>query len=475
MKKFFAFCSSLLIMGACVFTSCEKPETPQGGDEPTPGATPTVSISADQTYAEDNTATVTLTLSAAAEADVKVTLAKADPKDGITELVADYTKNVTIKAGETKATVTVTAETRGLEAGEYQTGIKIASATGAEVAENAVVYIKFVYEFKPSVSLYADANFSSDKTANLTVKLDKAGAKDVVVTLADGEGTVAAMTYDKTVTVPAGQTEVVVPVTVDVPADLTAGVYPGVITIVEVTNGLKGNVPSVTINLAYPFTVTITVDGVFDEWDNPTIQTWTLPEGQVLYDRIKVLKLTANEKYVYMYTEFQDSFDWPVSSNIYIDADGNHETGGIVTAAHNLTYDMPPYENMGLEWYLEHWIHDGAVYNNMYTWGTTYKYTSDTPGLGVFGNLTAQAVGSFGGETLFCTGSVDENGIARWEIQFDRAFFGMTGDAAEFAFKVYEYDNMYGLIPQGTASDLNDYKSRQHVPMARVNLPAFVQ
>ena len=463
-------------MGGCIFTSCEKPEGPQG-DEPTPGATPTVSISADQTYAEDNTATVTLTLSAAAEADVKVTLAKADPKDGITELVADYTKNVTIKAGETKATVTVTAETRGLEAGEYQTGIKIASATGADVAENAAVYIKFSYEFKPSVSLYASAAFASDKTASLTVKLDKAGSKDVVVTLADGEGSQVAMTYEKTVTVPAGQTEVVVPVTVEVPENLAAGVYPGVITIAEVVNGLKGNVPSVTINLSYPFTVNITVDGVYDDWNVPSIQTWTLPEGQVLYERIKVLKLTANEKYVYMYTEFQDDFTWPVSSNIYINADGDHTTGGVLYAAHNLTAGMPPYkeEEMGLEWYLEHWIHDGEIYNNMYSWGTTYKYTADTPGLSMFGNLTGMVIGSFGGETLFCTGSVDENGIARWELQFDRAYFGMTGDAAEFAFKVYQYDDMYGLLPQGTATDLNDYTSRELVPMARVNLPAFVQ
>lgn len=116
-----------------------------------------MSISADQTFADDNTATLTLTLSAAAAEDVKVTLAKAEAKDGITELTADYTKNVTIKKGETTATVTVTAETRGLEAGEYQAGIKIASATGAEVAENAVVYIKFSYEFTPSVSLYASA------------------------------------------------------------------------------------------------------------------------------------------------------------------------------------------------------------------------------------------------------------------------------------------------------------------------------
>ena len=112
MKKILAFCSSLLIMGTCFFVSCEKPAPEPDG--PATGVTPTVSISADQAFADDNTATLTLTLSAAAAEDVKVTLAKAEAKDGITELTADYTKNVTIKKGETTATVTVTAETRGL-------------------------------------------------------------------------------------------------------------------------------------------------------------------------------------------------------------------------------------------------------------------------------------------------------------------------------------------------------------------------
>lgn len=437
-----------------------------------------MSISADQTFADDNTATLTLTLSAAAAEDVKVTLAKAEAKDGITELTADYTKNVTIKKGETTATVTVTAETRGLEAGEYQAGIKIASATGAEVAENAVVYIKFSYEFKPSVSLYADAAFASDKTASLTVKLDKAGSKDVIVTLADGEGTLANMTYDKTVTVPAGQTEVLVPVTVEIPEDLAAGTYPGIITIVSVENGLVGNVPTATINLAYPFAINILVDGVFDDWTDPNIQTWTLPE-QALYTRIKTLKFTANEKYVYMYAEFEDNFAWGVSSNIYVDCDGNTETGGYVPATHDDAWEIPPYANeeMGIEWYLEHWIHADAtsLYNDMFSWNATYKYGKETKD-SVFGNWgTVYTAGMLTGEQLYCTGVCDADNNAKWEIQFNREFFGMTGSTARFAFKLYEGGNIKGILPQGPASDLSDYMSRELIPMAIVNLPAYVQ
>lgn len=478
MKKILAFCSSLLIMGTCFFASCEKPAPEPDG--PTTGGTPTVSISADQTFADDNTATLTLTLSAAAAEDVKVTLAKAEAKDGITELTADYTKNVTIKKGETTATVTVTAETRGLEAGEYQAGIKIASATGAEVAENAVVYIKFSYEFTPSVSLYASASFASDKTASLTVKLDKAGSKDVVVTLADDEGSQVAMSYEKTVTVPAGQTEVEVPVTCEIPADLAVGTYPAIIKIADVQNGLKGNVTSVTINLTYPFAVAITVDGIFDDWNDPNIKEWTLPEGQVLYDAIKKLKLTANEKYVYLYMQFYDpGFDFNMPINIYIDADGNPATGAYTNATDNDTA-YPPYEmtNQGLEWYCELSFHDGDHYNNMYSWGTLYEVNSGADGQVVWGNLTAKTLGTYDGSQIFCTGEIGENNIAQVEIQFERTFFKITGTKARYSVKIMDGANNWkamGLLPQGTATDLSDPTSRQHVDMATIDIPAYVQ
>ena len=478
MKKILAFCSSLLIMGTCFFASCEKPAPEPDG--PATGVTPTVSISADQAFADDNTATLTLTLSAAAAEDVKVTLAKAEAKDGITELTADYTKNVTIKKGETTATVTVTAETRGLEAGEYQAGIKIASATGAEVAENAVVYIKFSYEFTPSVSLYASASFASDKTASLTVKLDKAGSKDVVVTLADDEGSQVAVSYEKTVTVPAGQTEVEVPVTCEIPADLAVGTYPAIIKIADVQNGLKGNVTSVTINLTYPFAVAITVDGIFDDWNDPNIKEWTLPEGQVLYDAIKKLKLTATEKYVYLYMQFYDpGYDFNMPINIYIDADGDTATGAYTNATDNDTA-YPPYDmtNQGMEWYCELSFHDGDHYNNMYSWGTLYEVNAGADGQVVWGNLTAKTLGTYDGSQIFCTGEIGEDNIAQVEIQFERTFFKITGNKTRYAVKIMDGANNWkamGLIPQGTATDLSDPTSRQHVDMATIDLPAYVQ
>ena len=478
MKKILAFCSSLLIMGTCFFASCEKPAPEPDG--PATGVTPTVSISADQAFADDNTATLTLTLSAAAAEDVKVTLAKAEAKDGITELTADYTKNVTIKKGETTATVTVTAETRGLEAGEYQAGIKIASATGAEVAENAVVYIKFSYEFTPSVSLYASASFASDKTASLTVKLDKAGSKDVVVTLADDEGSQVAVSYEKTVTVPAGQTEVEVPVTCEIPADLAVGTYPAIIKIADVQNGLKGNVTSVTINLTYPFAVAITVDGIFDDWNDPNIKEWTLPEGQVLYDAIKKLKLTATEKYVYLYMQFYDpGYDFNMPINIYIDADGNPATGAYTNATDNDTA-YPPYDmtNQGMEGYCELSFHDGDHYNNMYSWGTLYEVNAGADGQVVWGNLTAKTVGTYDGSQIFCIGEIGEDNIAQVEIQFERTFFKITGNKTRYAVKIMDGANNWkamGLIPQGTATDLSDPTSRQHVDMATLDLPAYVQ
>ena len=360
--------------------------------------------------------------------------------------------------------------------------IKIASATGAEVAENAVVYIKFSYEFKPSVSLYASEKFASDKTATLTVKLDKAGSKDVVVTLADGEGTTATMTYDKTVTVPAGQTEVEVPVTVEIPEGLEAGSYPGIITIVSVENGLVGNVPTVTINLAYPFAVSITIDGVFDDWNDSNIKQWTLPEGQVLYDDIKVLKLTATESYVYLYMQFYDAgYDTNMPVNIYIDADGNPATGGYTAAVDNDTA-WPPYEitNQGMEWYCELAFHDGDHYNNMHDWGTLYHYKSDAePGQSVFaGTLEGLDHTTYDGSAIYCTGEIGEDNIAQVEIQFQRSFFYITGGKARFAVKIMDGVNNWkalGILPQGIATDLSDPMSRQHVDMATIDLPAYVQ
>lgn len=476
MKKVLFTLASLMI----AFASCEKapeenPQNPAGGSEPT------VSISADQTFAEDNTAKLTLTLSAAAEADVKVTLAKGDVESGKTALTADFDKNITIKAGETKVVVDVEADTFGLEAGEYQAAIKIASAEGAKVADNAVAYINYSYEFKPDVNLYADEQVSGDRTAKIRVALVKATTKDVKVTLADVELSGLTVSYEKSVTIPAGQTEAEITMTVDIPASLAPGIYPIKVKIDAVENALKGNVSEATINLSYPFGVNISIDGVFDDWNDKNVLTWTLPDGQVLYDDIKELKLSANEKYVYMYAKFFDagySFNMPV--NIYIDADGNPATGGMTPATDNNTA-YPPYaaDNQGLEWYLEMSFHDGDKFNDMYSWGTIYQYNPDSaPGLSVFGNLIALAVGTYDGSQISCVGSIGDDNIAQVEIQFNRSFFNIKGQKARLSLKIMDGMNNWdciGILPQGTASNLEDPTSREQVDMATIDLPTFVE
>lgn len=476
MKKVLFTLASLMI----AFASCEKApeENPQN---PAGGAEPTVSISADQTFAEDNTAKLTLTLSAAADADVKVTLAKGDVESGKAALTADFDKNITIKAGETKVVVDVEADTFGLEAGEYQAAIKIASAEGAKVADNAVAYINYSYEFKPDVNLYADTQVASDKTVKLNVALVKATNKDVKVTLTDGDLSGLALEYDKNVTIPAGQTEKEVVVTVNFSSDLAPGIYPLSIKIDQVENAVMGNATEAKFNLSYPFGVNISIDGVFDDWNDMNVLTWTLPDGQVLYDDIKELKLAANEKYVYMYAKFFDagySFNMPV--NIYIDADGNPATGGMTPATDNNT-GYPPYaaDNQGLEWYLEMSFHDGDKYNDMYSWGTIYQYNPDSaPGLSVFGNLIPLTVGTYDGSQISCVGSIGDDNIAQVEIQFNRSFFNIKGQKARLSLKIMDGMNNWaciGILPQGTASNLEDPTTREQVDMATINLPTFVE
>ena len=458
------------------FASCEKE---QGGQD-APAAEPTVSVSADQTFAEDNTAKLTLTLSAASKKDVKVTLANADVQTGKTKLTADYNKNITIKAGETSAVVEVEADVFGLDAGDYQAAIKVASAEGAKVAENAVAYINYTYEYKPAVNLYAESSVAPDKTVKLNVALEKATNRDVKVTLVDGELSGLALEYEKNVTIAAGQTEAEVVVTVKFADDLTPGIYPLSVRLDQVENGVKGNATEVTFNLSYPFGVNITVDGVFDDWNDSNIKEWTLPEGLVLYDYIKKLKLTATEKYVYLYMQFYDpGFDFNMPINIYIDADGNPATGAYTNATDNDTA-YPPYEmtNQGLEWYCELSFHDGDHYNNMYSWGTLYEVNSGADGQVVWGNLTAKALGTYDGSQIFCTGGIGEDNIAQVEIQFERSFFKITGNKTRFAVKIMDGANNWkaiGILPQGNATDLNDPLSRQHVDMATLDLPLFVQ
>lgn len=480
MKKVsFIFSLSFLALG-CLFSSCEKtPDVQEEGEEPT------VTISADKVFNAENKANVTLSVSHVSGSDVSVVLEKAEPQPGKANVPVFYSKSVTIKAGETSKTIEVEADVLGLENGEYQAAIAVASASGAKVADNSVVYIDFKFEYKPEVNLYSDGSFAADKTAKLKLVLEKAATSDVTVTLKDGEGSKAAVSYEKSVVIPAGELEKEVVVTVEVPEGLEPGVYPAVIEIEKVVNAIKGNATSVTVNLSYPFSSVITIDGQFDDWGTPYIPTWTLPEADVLYGMLKTLKLTADAKRVFMYFEFEDPSKFGAKApyetntlpfNIYVDADGSPATGAVVAAVDNDT-PYPPYspEQMGLEYYIEVGLHNldgegglGSIYD-FYSAGGVYKYEG-ADGDGIFSKLTNLG-GTYDGSAI-CAAGLYENGVGKVEIQMSREWFEMKGTKARFGIKIMDMANNWcalGLLPQGEL--VGD--TRQHVDMASVTLPVY--
>lgn len=464
--KFFVYKLIMLIMVlALIATSCQK-ESDSIEEE-----VPIVSISADQSFDSDNRAKLVVTLSASTSENVEIRLASGDVQSGKLKVPVDYSKKITIPAGTTNATIEVEADVLGLESGEYQAAIKIESADGVKIGENSVVYINFMYAFKPEVNLYADASFSNDKSAKVTITLSKAASEPVVVTLeTDTESEVEAE-YGETISIPAGETEVEVEVTVIVPDDIEPGIYPFILNISSVENGIAGPVQSIKINLGYPFSVSIVMDGEFDDWDDPNILSWSLPEGEVMYQSIKELKLTANNKYVYAYLEFEDpGFDFNMPFNMYIDSDGDPTTGAIVSSVDNETF-YPPYDEnqMGLEYYIELGLHDVDDYNDFYSWGGVYKYEGEH-GENVFSGLTNLS-GTYEDDVIFAIGSLNNN-IGRIEIRLLRSWFGIKGEKVRIAVKNMDGDNnwaAYGLLPQGNVKN----GERQHVDMATLYLPAF--
>ncbi|MCM1501129.1 MAG: hypothetical protein NC115_00445 [Bacteroidales bacterium] len=481
----------IMLLGtfAMIAVSCQK--EPQEGDGTDTGI-PVVSISADRTFNSDNIAQLVLSLSTVSGKDVTVKLKDAAPEEGKSRVPANYQKTATVKAGETSAQIEVEADVLGLESGSYQAAIEMVSAEGAELAETKTVHIALDYAFRPKVNVYADNVFAGDRTATVKIVLTAAAPADVTVNLGTLPESKATVNYDRTVTVPAGETEAQVTVTVDIPDGLEPGVYPAIIGISSVENADKGDVTSVSIDLRYPFSANIVIDGDFGDWNDPNVFEWTLPEGQVLYGMIKSLRLAANGKRVFLYFEFDDPVNnygahlaQPVTPfadnslplNIYLDSDGNPATGAVVTAVDNDTF-FPPYEatSMGIEYYIELALHDvaGAKFNDFYSYGGVYRY-GGADGDGVFSGLTNLG-GTYDGSAIFGEGTY-EDGTGRVEVQLSREFFGITGNKVRLAVKIMDMGNNWGcigLLPQGNMTSLAD-KTREHVDMATITIPDYVQ
>lgn len=468
MKKIF-FLTGAVFAAACLF-SC-TPENPDDPGKDSPKKDVTVSISADATFNAENQANLTISLSEAAASDVVVKLAKADIQSGKTFIPANFDKKVTIKAGETKATVVIKADVLGLEGGDYQTAIKIESAEGAKVADNAVVYINLSFEFKPEVNLYADASFASDCTAKISVSLAKASKKEVVVKLEKDASSTARFTCPESISVPAGQTTAEAVVTVDIEG-LSAGSYPAIIKIASVENGMVGSASTVTINLNYPFSTTIYVDGEFSDWNGAS--EWKTPEDAE-FTGIRTMKLAANAQYMYVYFEIvepepSDFNLFPMPIDLFIDCDANVATGGKLTSTDNVNTTLP-YTDSGLNWYIELGnVHDGQGYTD-FTWGAYYYTGSDGGSIWSLDNRT----GKYGREEMFGIGVLGDDGIGRIEIQIQRKYFELFNTQASFGVKVMNgMDNWgcYGLSPIGGK---NGGAESQRVDMAVVNMPVYAE
>lgn len=490
------FAISAAVLAAGLFVSCEK--TPQDNGKPADEKI-TVSMKADAAFAEDNTAKLTLELSKAASADVTVTLAKAPVQSGKNEVPANFSKSVKIEKGKTSAEVNVEADVLGLESGEYQTAIKIASVKGAETPEDAVVYIALSYSFKPEVNVYADQTFAGDKTAKIRVALAKATTKDVKVKLASAADNKYMVTIAPAeLTIVAGQTEAEAVATVTIPENIEIGIHPLAIEIAEVENAVVGKVGKANINLTYPFATPIVIDGLFDDWKDAGIVTYTLPEGTVLYPFMTEMKLAADEKYAYVYFKFIDPAKVEFYSmgsnamehgialaenglpiNIYIDADGNKDTGCFIPSVDNKTF-YPPFanDNMGVEWYLEGGFHGGEVFYDLTAMTYYLRYTGADK-LNFWEGGFSNRLREITGEAIFAQTAYDAAaGVGETEIQFSRKFFEITGNKARFTVKIMNGDPYWsciGILPQGTATDKTKPETRTHVDMATLILPNYVE
>lgn len=475
MKKYFMYFAAALA-SAALFASCGDDEKPDGPDGGNTGKVPVVSISADKTFGEGNTATATLTLSEASDKDVVVKLAKADVQEGQNKISADFDKKVTIKAGETSAVTTIKADTFGKTDGDYQFALKIDSAEGATVADNSVVYIGINFVFKPTVNLSADRQFADDLSATITVSLDKKLGSDVTLKIVLDPSSQVEVKFDGNVVVPAGQTSVEVPLTVVIPDGLKAGVYPAIFNVDSIENGILGANSSVTINLSFPFGATVLVDGIFDDWASVSTVA-TLPDDAA-FIALKTLKLAASSDKLFIYLEVDEreglSFGMP--ADFFIDADGNTSTGGKLTSTDNENEDLP-YTDSGVEWYIEHGaFHDAGSATGYYDWsqGGAYHYEG-ADGAGVFSGLSDKT-GQYGAAQMFAVGKFDEATMTgQVEIMLDREYFGITGEKASVGVKLMDGMNKwacYGLLPQGAKKSAGHHTAAD---MLTINLPVYAK
>ena len=236
MKATFFKSALLTLCAVCMLAACNKEKS-----------NVSVSISSTSPSYVDGKVDLIVALSEKSTSAVSATLAVSGT---IPEAALSFEKKVTIPAGVTTATVTVTVDQSALEAGSYESEFTIASVTGGEVnASKNSCKVALTVEAAaiiPEVFISSYSDAFADGKASLKLALSQAIESDVVVnfevvTEMDGYSVLpaSALTFANPATIPAGSTEATVEITLDASV-LESGVsYYAILSIASVSENAK--------------------------------------------------------------------------------------------------------------------------------------------------------------------------------------------------------------------------------------------
>ena len=196
-----------------------------------------VTISADSYFTEAQ-AEIKATLSQAIDTPVTVDFAIDDKiaQDYTTPLDPDLVTagTITIPAGQTEGTATVTVNNAALPKGKYETQVVAVSTQGANMSSKNSANI-ILLQGVSTVGISYSTNFDASGDATFTVLLDMYSEEDVTVSISQCEFSIAGYTnvpsmafkFDKEVVIKAGETEATGKVSIDLDALYETGRYVG--------------------------------------------------------------------------------------------------------------------------------------------------------------------------------------------------------------------------------------------------------
>ena len=256
MKKHFSFGIFGTALAVCMLLAgCAKEGNPYEGE-----ATPQVSITTTDTQFVLDQAQITLTLSQFIHKDVAVNF----EVDGIEREAIDLPENITIQAGAVKKVITMKIDEDKASIGNKTVDIAIKEAENATLGNPSQVSIGINVEDVALVNASA-TDFNDDMEATVTFTLSKFVTKDVVLTVgydtADGSERAAfpesALTYDNTVTIPAGSKVGTMAVKVN-KSGVEEGAYQAHFTVSDYgSNAKAGTDPDVTLLVNVGFQPTL--------------------------------------------------------------------------------------------------------------------------------------------------------------------------------------------------------------------------